>query len=311
MELAVQVTGSYGHVLSIARTAEAHGFAAVALADHYLTGSGDADYRMPVYDSLTQAAALGRDTERMEIVMLVSPITFRHPSVYAKTMTTIDDLSGGRFVPGIGTGWHDDEHDYFGIPYPPRAERFLLLEDALGYLHRYINDPERGYEGTHFRFRGFDVQPRARDDMRIVVGGTGPHKTPSLAGRFAGEFNIAVHDPAVVAHRVAKMRSSAEAAGRDPDAIRVTTAYRMIGGDDRAEIDDFLGEWGSQKGLTVEEMRAFVGDRIPMLTWDEHRERLADLGDQGFDRAYIKVVVKSERSFDRAARHLAAMATAS
>ena len=304
LELAVQVTGSYDHVLAIAQIAEAHGFVAVALADHYLNGSDEVDYAQPVYDSLVQAAALGRDTARMEIVMLVSPITFRHPAVYAKSMTTIDELSGGRFSLGLGTGWHEDEHEYFGIRYPTRGDRFDMLEEALGYLDAYIHEPTRGFKGQHYQLMGFDLQPRARTDMRLVVGGTGPVRTPALAGRYAGEFNVAVHDPDVVADRLATMRRAADAAGRDPDAIRFSTAYRMIGGDSASEIDEFLAEWGSPRGRSVPEMREYIGDRIPMLTWDEHLERLEDLGKLGFHRAYVKVVVKSERAFAAAARQL-------
>lgn len=304
LELAVQVNGSYDHVRSIATIAEANGFTAVALADHYLNASKEGDFSLPVYDSLAQAAALGRDISRLDIVMLVSPITFRHPAVYAKSMTTIDELSGGRFSLGLGTGWHDAEHEYFGIPYPPMRTRFEILEEALGYLDAYINEPMGGFEGKHYRLEGFDVQPPARKDMRLVVGGTGPVRTPALAGRYAGEFNLGLHAPDVVADRLASMRRAASESGRDPDAIRVSTSYRMIGGDTDAEIDEFLGEWGSARGQSVAEMRAYVGDRIPMLTWDQHIETLGGLAKLGFQRAYIKVVVKSESAFAHAAERL-------
>ena len=132
MDFALQVTGSYDHVLEIARICERTNAVAVALADHYLYGNRRERYSDPVYDSFVQAAALGRDTAGIEIVMLVSPITFRHPAFYAKASITIDELSAGRFVLGLGTGWHDDEHELFGIPYPDRNERFGMLEDALG-----------------------------------------------------------------------------------------------------------------------------------------------------------------------------------
>lgn len=305
MELAVQVNGSYEHVSAVAALAESAGFRAVALADHYLNGSGPAEYAAPVFDSLTQAAALARDTRTIELLTLVSPVTFRHPAVYAKTATTIDDLSGGRFALGLGAGWHEDEHEYFGVSFPDRAERFRMLEDALGYLHAYREHPERGYDGTFWHLAPFDVRPRSRPDARLVVGGVGPRRTPSLAGRFAGEFNLAVHEPDVVRARVDTMRRAAAAAGRDPDTISISTAYRLIGGDSDREVDEFMAEWGAQTGRSVTEMYQHVGDRIPILTWDQHLARLDELGDLGFDRAYVKVVTKSRRAFADAARHLA------
>lgn len=305
MELAAQVTGPYDHVLAIAKIAEGNGFAAVALADHYLNGSSDEDYGRPMYDSLVQAAALARDTDRVELAMVVSPVTFRHPAVYAKAMTSIDELSGGRFALGIGTGWHDDEHLRFGIPYPPLAERFEMLEDALAYVHGYMTEPEAGYAGKRFAFDGFAIAPKHRPSARLIVGGTGAVKTPRLAGRFAGEFNIPSLDPDVVAARVHSMKAAAVEAGRDPDGIRISTAYRMIAGDSTSEIDEFLAEWGSLRGQTVAEMRSHIGDRIPMLSWDDHLDRLAGLEAQGFDRCYIKVIVKSERAFSHAAKKLA------
>jgi alkanesulfonate monooxygenase SsuD/methylene tetrahydromethanopterin reductase-like flavin-dependent oxidoreductase (luciferase family) len=304
MELAVQVNGTYEHVAEVAATAEAAGFSAVALADHYLNGSGPSEYVQPVFDSLTQAAGLARDTSAIEILTLVSPVTFRHPAVYAKTAVTIDDLSGGRFALGLGAGWHEDEHDYFGLPFPGRAERYSRLADALGYLHAYRTQPERGYDGRFWRLAPFEVRPRMRQDARLVVGGTGPRLTPELAGRFAGEYNLALHEPEVVRARIDTMRRAASAAGRAAGAIRVSTAYRMIGGDTTSEVDEFLAEWGAGTGRSVAEMREHVGERIPILRWDEHLERLEDLGRLGFDRVYVKVVTKSRRAFADAARHL-------
>lgn len=305
MELGVQVNGDYEHVAAIAAIAEIAGFRAVALADHYLNGTSEREHAAPMYDSLTQLAALARDTSTVELLTLVSPVTMRHPAVLAKTMSTIDELSGGRFALGIGTGWHVDEHAWFGVPFPERAERFARLEDALGYLTAYLWAPEHGYRGRYWKLAQCVPQPRPRPGLRLVVGGVGRCRTPELAGRFAGEYNLADHDPDNVRSRLAAMRQAAESAGRDPDAILISTAYRMIGGVDAAEIDEFLAEWGASTGRSLAEIREHVGTRIPMLTWDQHAERLDELEQLGFRRAYVKVITKSRRAFASAAEHLA------
>ncbi len=290
MEYGVQVVGDYDHIVSIARICEEAGVAAVALADHYLYGNNPDEWASPAYDSLVQAAALARDTESVEIVMLVSPITFRHPAVYAKTITTIDEIAGGRFVFGLGTGWHDGEHEVFGFDYPDMGTRFEWLEDALGYLRVFLDDPTRGYDGKHWSLGAQDIQPRARDDLRLMVGGGGAKKTPSLVGRYADEFNLYHHTDEGVASRMEVMRRSAAEAGRDPDTILISTCMPTIGGADGAEIDEFLGEWGSRSGRTPAEMRERFEGRIPIRTWDEHAEQIAEFERLGITRTYLQVV---------------------
>lgn len=292
MELGVQVTGAYRHVSQVAALCEKAGIAAVALADHYLYGNSEAEFTAPAYDSLVQTAALARDTTDVELVMLVSPITFRHPAVYAKTLTTVDEISGGRFVFGLGTGWHDGEHEVFGFEYPSLSERFAWLEDALGYLRSYVDDPSAGYDGAIWSRRAIDLHPHTRRNLRIMVGGGGPEKTPTLVGRFADEYNLYHHTADGIDERLGVMRGAAEAAGRDPEAIFITTCYPMVGGADAHEIEEFLGEMGSARGLTSDEMRVRLGDRIPIRTWDAHAERLGEFEALGFERVYLQVVAQ-------------------
>ena len=305
MELGVQVVGPYDHVREVAGICERAGIAAVALADHYLYGSTEAEYANAAYDSLVQAAALARDTTSVEVVMLVSPVTFRHPAVYAKTITTIDEISNGRFVFGLGTGWHDGEHEVFGFEYPDLSTRFTWLEDALGYLRVFLDDPERGYAGDRWSLRGLDLHPRARSDLRLMVGGGGSSKTPRLVGRFADEYNLYHHTADGIAERLDVMRRAAGEAGRDPDAVLITTCYPMIGGADQAEIDEFLGDLAGRRNTTADELRARFTDRIPMLTWDDHAERLAEFEALGFARVYLQAISGVGWSVENALRALA------
>lgn len=305
MELGVQVIGDYDHVRSVAAMCEEAGIAAVALADHYLYGDSPQEWAAPAYDSLVQTAALARDTSTVELVMLVSPITFRHPGVYAKTITTVDEISHGRFVFGLGTGWHDGEHEIFGFEYPPMGTRFEWLEDALGYLRTYLDDPTTGYDGTFWSLGAQELKPDARKGLRLMVGGGGPRKTPTLVGRYANEYNLYHHERDGIAERMDVMRQSAQDVGRDPDQIMITTCYPMVGGVDEAEIEQFLGDMGERRGLSGKEMRKMLGDRITIATWDVHAQKLEELKQLGFSRVYLQGVASVPHAVESALSSLA------
>ena len=118
MEFAVQTRGDWDLVLATARWAEDRGLMAMALPDHFLE-RGD-DIERPAFDHLVHIAALARETSSLQLVSLLSPVTFRHPAVYYKMGVTIDEVSAGRFTMGIGTGWLNEEFELFGLPYPGR-----------------------------------------------------------------------------------------------------------------------------------------------------------------------------------------------
>ena len=290
MELGVQVIGDYDHVRSVAHMCEQAGIAAVALADHYLYGDSPQEWAAPAYDSLVQTAALARDTSTVELVMLVSPITFRHPAVYAKTITTVDEISGGRFVFGLGTGWHDGEHEVFGFEYPPMGTRFEWLEDALAYLRTFLDDPSEGYDGVHWSLAAQEINPAARSDLRLMVGGGGPFKTPTLVGRFANEYNLYHHEPVGVEERLAVMKQAAIDAARNPGDILITTCYPMIGGVDEREIDEFFRDLADRRGVDAAELREKLGKRVTIAPWEIHRDKLGELEALGFERVYLQGV---------------------
>jgi alkanesulfonate monooxygenase SsuD/methylene tetrahydromethanopterin reductase-like flavin-dependent oxidoreductase (luciferase family) len=165
-----------------------------------------------------------------------------------------------------------------------------MLEDALGYLRAMIDAPESGYAGTRWSFEGLDVHPRIRPDLRVLVGGGGASKTPDLVGRFAGEYNLYHHEADGIADRLDVMRRAAAGAGRDPGEMLISTCLPTIGGADQAEIDAFIGEFGASRGLTTDEARAKLTDRIPPMTWDQLAHRLAELEELGFSRVYLQVI---------------------
>lgn len=295
MQIGIQSIGSYDHLLKIAQITEANGGVAIAVADHYLYGSSHDEYDSEAYDTIVQAAALGRDTNDIDIVMLVSPVTFRHPAVYAKSAITIDELSGGRFVLGLGTGWHDDEHAYFGFDYPPLKERFEMLDEQLGYVRAFFDDPEAGYESSRWSFKGYDAQPRARTGLRLMTGGGGPKKTPTLAGKYCDEFNLYHHTPEGIADRLKVARAAAEAAGRDFDDVLISTSLPALGVDHESEIEDVLDQFIAIRGggdAAKERLRPYV------KTWAEQAETVEQLEAAGIARVYIQMAAILESQIE-------------
>ena len=133
-----QLGGSYQDLLDTARWAEDHGLAAFARSDHYYWSGEPTDAN----DAFTTFGGIARETSRIGLVVLVSPLTFRHPAVIAKAAASLDEMSDGRFDLGIGTGWMELEHEVFGLPFPDWSERFARLEEALPYVQAaHAQDP--------------------------------------------------------------------------------------------------------------------------------------------------------------------------
>ena len=161
---------------------------------------------------------MARETETIRLCVLVSPVTFRHPAVIVKNALTIDQMSGGRFDLGIGTGWMNEEHEAFGFDLWPMAERFGRFDDALHYVKAAFGPQPARYDGTYYQLTA-DVKPGPTGPLPIIVGGTGKKRTPTLAGRYADEYNQSPAPVAVLAENIKTMREAAEAAGRDPADI--------------------------------------------------------------------------------------------
>ncbi|MCL1693508.1 MAG: LLM class flavin-dependent oxidoreductase [Actinomycetia bacterium] len=292
MEFAFQTFGLYEDVLEVARFSEDNGLAAIALPDHYLMAMDEEKAKTtPASDALIQFAGLARETSDLDLVVLVSPITFRHPAVLVKTAITIDRMSGGRFTLGIGTGWMDREHEVFGFDYPQLSERFAMLEEALAYTRAALSDDPVGYSGDHFTLEAFPISPRPTGKVKLLVGGSGASKTPRLAGTYADEFNISLGDDLAI--RIDRAHTAATAAGRDPDALTLSSVGQIIGGATESDLDHRLGVVASAVGVPKDELAEQFRRRqrnAPMGTYDQLRERFTELEDLGITRFYIQGV---------------------
>jgi alkanesulfonate monooxygenase SsuD/methylene tetrahydromethanopterin reductase-like flavin-dependent oxidoreductase (luciferase family) len=288
MEYALQVAGPYQRLLEAAAFAKERGLVALALPDHYLMGLSDDDAATKhAPDAFIQLGGLARETEDIGLVMLVSPITFRHPAVIAKMAVTLDRMSVGRFSLGVGTGWMDREHEVFGFEYPDVKERFARLEEVLRYITAAFDPEAPGYQGERYQLESFPLVPAPLGKIPIVVGGTGKFKTPRLAGQFADEFNI--YPGPDLADRIKRFRRAAVDAGRDPDVIRLSSSGQVLATESEAEFDEVMAERAAEAGLTREELDAHYEKRhTPRGTYEQVTETLNTFAALGIERFYFQ-----------------------
>lgn len=287
MELALftepQVGGTYRQLVDLARWSEEQGLAAFARSDHYLNGSESTH----TTDALASIAGLAGETEKIQLVVLVAPLTFRHPGVLAKTAATLDEMSNGRFALGIGTGWMEAEHEAFGIELYTVRERFSRLFETLSYVRAAFSGAE-GFSGRHYHLEPIEVLPRPVN-VPIVVGGTGMKKTPALAGRFADEYNMFASEPAIIEQRLEVMREAASAADRKPDDVKVSISSPVIFAETEEAYRELLSERGAQRDMNADEYEQFLAERnIPRGTLDTIGEALDVYADLGVSRFYVQ-----------------------
>lgn len=231
----------YEQILALAQATERAGFDAFFRSDHLFgVDPDDATYRPT--DCWTTLGGLARDTERVRLGSLVTAATFRNPGILATAVASVDEMSGGRVELGLGTGWYEREHEAFGIEFPPVGTRFDRFEEQLEIITG-LWGTEAGvgdgysFAGKHYRVESNRTPPRVTQSPHppIIVGGTGPRRTPAIAARFADEFNTGIG--LGVAERIAVFERACEAIGRDPGQARRSVLLPAICGTSAAEIE--------------------------------------------------------------------------
>ncbi len=279
-----QIGGTYAAQVRLARFCEDNDVAVFGRSDHYLWGS------KPTHatDAFASLAGLARDTTTAKLCVLVSPITFRHPAVIAKTAATIDEMSGGRMILGVGTGWMEAEHDAFGMELWPMNERFARLEEALQYLRAAFSGG--GFDGEYYRLADREVRPRPQN-LPIIVGGGGPKKTPTLAGRYADEYNQFSARPDALEERFDVFRKAAVDAGRDPDSILISIVSQAYVGRNDAEYSAVIEAAAAARDLSRDEFEDRIGSRnIVHGTPDRVADQMTTLRELGVGRLYVQIL---------------------
>ncbi len=296
MQLALQVRNNYEYVLESALWAEKNELAAIALPDHYLERGDNPD--LPGYDHLVHLTALAVETESIELVALVFPVTFRHPAVLYKMAVTIDEISEGRFTLGVGTGWLEEEFTLFGLPYPSRSERFEMLEEAMEYLHVAIKPGPGSFRGKYFQLDEFDPHPHPTD-LRLLIGGGGKVKTPRIAGRFADEFNIYACPPDNYRLKAEAARKHARAAGRDPDTMLFSAASPALSATNKADYKLLLEALARKTDSTPDRIEEVYTERgYPHGHGSQPSEMLAALEEAGCERYYAQAFAAEVAQYD-------------
>jgi F420-dependent oxidoreductase-like protein len=207
----------------LAQTAEAIGVRTLSVMDHWFQMELLWPAEEPMLEGYTTLSFAAAKTERLRFRLLVGGVTYRHPGLLAKTVTTLDVLSGGRAELGLGAAWYEREHLGLGVPFPPLRERYERLEETLRICMQMWSDDDGPFEGTHYRLAETLCSPRpvSRPRPRILIGGGGERKTLRLVAQYADACNF-IGDASTVKHKVGVLRGHCEAVGRDPAEIEVT-----------------------------------------------------------------------------------------
>ena len=234
-----QQGATYDQLLAVARLAEELGFDAFFRSDHYLNMGGTPGPGST--DAWVTLAAIARETSRIRLGTLVTPVTFRLPGLLAIQVAQADVMSGGRIELGLGAGWYEAEHTAYGIPFPPTGARFEMLEEQLAIVTGLWTTPIGemfAFDGKHYQLADSPALPKPAQQPHppIIIGGGGPKRTPRLAAQFADEFNLAFRDVSDFRDASDRVRAACERVGRDPATMQYTAAQVVCVGRDEAEV---------------------------------------------------------------------------
>jgi F420-dependent oxidoreductase-like protein len=275
--------GSYGSVDDGTRvfdrlrravdTAEEAGFDAVSVPDHLQQNAVGGGPRSPMFEAYTLLGSLAMRTTSVRLLALVSPVTLRNPALLAKAVTTLDVLSGGRAVLGVGAGWDASEHEAYGFAFPGVAERMDRLGEALEICRALFTDEQAAVAGAHYAVREAPNSPRPlAGSIPVLVAGGGERRTLALAARYGDACNVA-GDAAAVRHKFDVLRRHCEQIGRDP--AELTKTVFVLVPDDLAEFgaqltaladagaDGAIALWSTEKSDKLPAVGRVLGEVFP------------------------------------------------
>jgi F420-dependent oxidoreductase-like protein len=273
--------GSLASTLADTATIADEGGAKVfTVMDHWFQMEGFATAEDPMLEGYTTLGFLAGQTRHVRLGLLVTGVTYRRPGLLAKTVTTLDVLSGGRAQLGIGAAWYEREHLGLGVPYPAVAERFERLEETLQICLQMWSDDDGPYKGQHYQLAETICQPPpiSQPRPRILIGGGGEKKTLRLVARYADACNLFAMSVDDVAHKVEVLRDHCDTEGRDPASIEIT----MLGmGNPLDDVDAFLADMERYAALGVRTVELIpIGDPVAFTTglMEQVAPRLAQIG---------------------------------
>ena len=259
MRFAVMVEGqedvTWEQWRALAATAERLGFDALLRSDHY--GSVDGDTTRGSLDAWSTICGLAATTSTLRLGTLVSPATFRHPSVLAKSAVTADHISGGRIEVGIGTGWHEAEHRAYGFPFPPMKTRMDRLAEQLEIIAGSWAPGPFSFAGEHYAVADLDALPKpVQDPLPLLMGGAAAPRGAALAARFATEYNVVHQTPEDADAARERIAAACAEAGRDPATITFSLMHGFLIGADEDDLRERGERLSARTGMSVADLRA-------------------------------------------------------
>jgi len=283
IEIAIMVEGQNGlnwpRWERIARAVEDLGFAGLYRSDHYTNADPPDIDSLECWVSLTWLAA---STKRIEFGPLVTPMSFRHPTMIARMASAVDDLSGGRLTLGLGAGWQEREHTNYGFDLLDLPGRFKRYEEGLQVItHLLANDAPLSFDGEFYHLKDAVMLPRPTRRMPILIGGNGEKRTLALAARYADEWNATFQTPARFAQLNARLSELLRENKRDPGSVRRSMMKGLVFGRDDAEVQRSLAARGRTQEQLLER-GIVVGTANPVV------DQLGRLSDAGVQRVMLQ-----------------------
>ena len=274
--------------VALAEACEGSGIETLFRSDHYLSVVGR--HERGSLDAWGTISALAAITSTLRLGTLVSPVTFRHPSVLAKAAVTADHISGGgRIELGIGAGWLEDEHSAYGFPFPATGERMQMLEEQIEIVRRQWSERDLTLDGEHYRLDDLDALPKPLRPPNLIVGGKGRPRSAAIAVRWADEYNLSMVGVEECRERRRDLIEACERAGREHLTVSLMTGSLI--GADGADLADRARRLAELRGEDARDTDAFIAglpDHWIVGTVEQVRERVAELEEAGVERLMLQ-----------------------
>jgi F420-dependent oxidoreductase-like protein len=270
----------FDRVADIAGAAEESGFDSVWVMDHFYQIATVGPRTDSMLEAYTLLGALAARTEKVSLGTMVTGVTYRNPALLAKEVTTLDIISRGRAILGIGAAWNEEEHVGYGFDFPPLGERLDRLEEALQICRAMFTEEAPSFSGHYYRIREALNFPRPLrpEGIPILVGGSGERRTLALVAKYADACNL-FGDLATVRHKLDVLERHCDAVGRDPATITKTRLGSLVIADTAEEAEAKAQALAQARGMDDERLRAYTTIGDP----DAVREEVSTYLDAGLD----------------------------
>jgi F420-dependent oxidoreductase-like protein len=291
MEVCLMVEGQEGETwqdwVALAQAAEQSGLDGLFRSDHYLSMNAPGTAAMDAWAIL---AGLASRTERIRLGTLVSPATFRHPSVLANMVTTVDHISNGRVELGLGAGWYEAEHRAFGFAFPPAATRFEVLEEQAEVISRQWTEDDVSFAGRHFTLQHCTAAPKpVQQPPPLIIGGSGKPRTVGAAVRFGAEYNASVFSTQQCGALRSVLDQACEQHGRDPRSLKFSAmAQNAVIGTSSADVERRIARVQREMGTGSGGLLSEPVSRWFTATTAEAVDRLSEWAAAGAHRVMIQ-----------------------